>query len=85
MQGRFSYIAGALLGVLLLFTWNQAHAVITAKTPLTKFEGDAVFIVVGKVDKYFPEKPAMLVTVIEDIKGTKNSSMVPLITLYCVM
>ena len=55
--------------VLFFSCWQQAHAVITAKTPLSKFEGDAVYILVGKVEKFFPDKPAMLVVVTEDIKG----------------
>ena len=74
MRGRI-----AILGVLLLlWAGSHAHAVITAKTPLSKFEGDAVYILVGKVDKHYPEKPAMLVTVIDDIKGKAPFRTLPI-------
>src|SRR5271155_3790504 len=66
-----------LLAILLLLATQYAEAVITAKTPLSKFEGDAVYIVVGKVEKFFPDKPAMLVTVTEDIKGKAPFRQLP--------
>src|SRR5947209_7549690 len=63
MRGRF------LLVIALLVSCNYAHAVITAKTPLSATEGSARYIFVGKVDKYLPDRPAMMVSVVEDIKG----------------
>lgn len=69
MRERFTWTIGAVLGMLCFFVANQAHAVITAAMPLKKFEADAVYIVVGKVEKFFPDKPAMLVVITEDIKG----------------
>ena len=65
MSGRFTIIAG----ILLVLACQQAHAVITAKTPLSAIEASAVYILIGRVDKHFPDKPAMLVTAFEDIKG----------------
>jgi outer membrane protein assembly factor BamB len=78
MNGRLDWIAGAALGVILLFSWNPAFAVITAKTPLSKFEGDAVYILVGKVEKFYADKPAMMVTVVEDIKGKAPFRKLPI-------
>ena len=57
---------------------SHAYAVITAATPLSKFEGDAVYIVVGKVEKFYPEKPAMLVKITEDIKGKAPFRSMPI-------
>lgn len=68
-------IAAAILGALFVST---AHAVITAKTPLKVIEGDALYIFVGKVDKYYPERPAMMVEVIEDIKGKAPFRQLPI-------
>src|SRR6478752_3462184 len=69
MRGRFIWIVLALLAMWLFFSLNRAQAVIKAETPLKAIEGAAVYIVVGKVERFFPDKPAMLVTVTEDIKG----------------
>jgi outer membrane protein assembly factor BamB len=78
MCGRFPWLTGAILGILLLVTWRQAHGVITAKTPLKDIEGPARYILVGKVDKYFPDKPAMLVSVVDDIKGKAPFRKLPI-------
>jgi outer membrane protein assembly factor BamB len=74
MRGRIAVLAVALV----LWAGANAHAVITAPSPLSKFEGDSLYIVVGKVDKHFPEKPAMLVTIIEDIKGKAPFRTLPI-------
>ena len=78
MRGRFALIAGLLFGVMLVFTYNRADAVITAKTPLDAIESSALYIVVGKVEKFFPDKPAMLVTITEDIKGKAPFRALPI-------
>ena len=57
---------------------NRAHAVIKADTPLKAIEGSAVYILIGKVEKYFPEKPAMLVVATEEIKGKAPFSQLPI-------
>jgi outer membrane protein assembly factor BamB len=75
MRGRLAIIAGA---ILLALAGQHAHAVITAASPLKKFEGDAVFIVVGKVEKHFPDMPAMLVVITEDIKGKAPFRKMPI-------
>ncbi len=68
----------AVLGVFFVLGWHHAHAVITAPTPLKKFEGDAVYILVGKVEKYYPEKPAMMVNAVDDIKGKAPFRQLPI-------
>jgi outer membrane protein assembly factor BamB len=57
------------LGILLFCVATQVHAVITTKTPLSATEGVARYVFVGKVSKYLSDKPAMMVTIVEDIKG----------------
>ncbi len=74
MRGRFAILTAALL----VLVGTRAYAVITAPSPLSKFEGDSVYIVVGKVDKHFPDKPAMLVTITEDIKGKAPFRTLPI-------
>ena len=74
MRGRFAILAAAIL----VLAGTHAHAVITAKTPLSRFEGDALYIFVGKVEKHFPEKPALLVTITEDIKGKAPFRTLPI-------
>jgi len=71
---RFAFI----VGVLLVFSSQHVDAVITAPTPLKKFEGDAIYILVGKVEKHFPDKPALMVTAIEDIKGKAPFRQLPI-------
>ncbi len=46
-----------------------ALGVITALTPLKAFLSDSQFIAVVKVEKLLPEKPAMILTVAEELKG----------------
>lgn len=75
MGGRFAKLAAA---ILLILGGAKAFAVITAPSPLAKFEGDSVYIIVGKVDKHLPEKPALVVTVIEDIKGKAPFRTLPI-------
>jgi outer membrane protein assembly factor BamB len=78
MLGRFTIFAGAALGVLILFCGNQIHAVITAKTPLSAIEGSALYILVGKVDKFDADKPSMMVSAVEDIKGKSPYRVLPI-------
>jgi outer membrane protein assembly factor BamB len=66
MRGRIAVIAGA---ILLAVVGQHAHAVITAKTPLSAIESAAAYVIVGKVVEYSPEKLQMSVKAIEDIKG----------------
>jgi outer membrane protein assembly factor BamB len=75
---RFAWITGAILGTFLVSWWNHAHAVITAKTPLSAVEGSSRYVFVAKVDKYFPDKPAMVVSLAEDIKGKAPFRLMPI-------
>src|SRR5262245_45403031 len=58
----------AALAALALFA-SLAHGVIKVLTPLKSFVADSQFIVVAKVDKLYPEKPALILTVSDDLKG----------------
>ena len=74
MRGRLIL----LIGVGILLVSQHARAVIKADTPLKAIEGSAVYVVVGKVDKYFADKPAMFVEVSEDIKGKTPYRKLPI-------
>src|SRR5881396_3445907 len=76
MRGRLILLAGLAIGIL--FGSQHARAVIKADTPLKAIEGSAVYVVVGKVDKYFADKPAMVVEVSEDIKGKSPYRKLPI-------
>src|SRR4029077_15876187 len=41
------------------------------------FLGDSHFIFVAKVDQFFPEKPALVLTVQEDLKGKVGQRRLP--------
>src|SRR5436190_213031 len=78
MRIQATWNFGGVLGLVLIFSWQHAHAVIKADTPLKAIEGDSTYILVGKVEQYFPDKPAMLVTVTEDIKGKAPFRQLPI-------
>lgn len=58
-----------VLGAALLYAASQAEALIMAKYDLKQMLADSEFVVVAKVDQLFAEKPAMILTVQEDLKG----------------
>ena len=78
MHGRSAIFVGVILGVIVAFTYNPVRAVIKAETPLKAIEASATYIFVGKVEKHFPDKPAMLVTITEDIKGKAAFRALPI-------
>ena len=55
--------------ILVLVVAPSAHAVIMALLPLQQVIRDSQFIVFAKVERMYPDKPAMLLTVEEDLKG----------------
>jgi len=57
----------SIAGVFLVM--SSAHAVITVKTPLSAIQESSTYIFVGKVEKFLPDKPAMIVQITEDIKS----------------
>src|SRR5690242_16830586 len=67
-----------IAGILCLATGPQAHAVITAKTPLAAVVGSSTYILVGKVSEFHAEQPAMVVVAIEDIKGKAPFRKLPI-------
>jgi outer membrane protein assembly factor BamB len=72
-----SWVAVIVLG-LMLSVCQRASAVITADQPLKQTEAVAQFIFIGKVEKFFADKPAMLVTISEDIKGKAPFRSLPI-------
>jgi outer membrane protein assembly factor BamB len=68
---------GFVLGSLLLLV-SSAQAVITAKLPLAQLLRDSQIILVTKVEKLYPEKPALVLTVTQDLKGTAPIRRLPI-------
>lgn len=60
---------GLLIAAALTLSTSTAWAVITALLPLQDVIRSSHYIVVAKVEKFYPEKPAMLLHVDEDLKG----------------
>ncbi len=58
-----------LAGVTMLILAPMAFSVIKALTPLRTFIKDAQYIAVAKVDSLYPDKPAMVLLVQDDVKG----------------
>jgi outer membrane protein assembly factor BamB len=71
-------LLGLVFAAMLVFWCDRADAVVTAKTPLDSIESAAMYIIVGKVEKHFPDKPAMLVAITEDIKGKAPFRQLPI-------
>lgn len=61
--------ARSLALVALLALAPSSWAVIKVLTPLRNFVGNSHFIVVAKVEKLLPDRPAMVLAVSEDLKG----------------
>jgi len=78
MRGRYALQIAGILCVLFLACWQHADAVIKVDTPLKTIERDSTIILVGKVEKYFADKPAMLVSLTEEIKGKAPFSKLPI-------
>lgn len=56
-------------GVGLILAATAGEAVIKAVLPLETLLNNSTFVVVAKVDRLFADKPAMILTVQEDLKG----------------
>src|SRR5690242_10738202 len=54
-----------------------ADAVIMEKLELKKVLADSQYIVLAKVDQLYPEKPAMILTLSEDLKGKSPFARLP--------
>jgi outer membrane protein assembly factor BamB len=78
MRGLFVWHCTGLLAVLLLASWQHAQAVIKADKPLDAMEREATHILVGKVEKHFPDKPALLVKLTGEIKGKAPFQLLPI-------
>jgi outer membrane protein assembly factor BamB len=78
MRACLRWITASILAIVFLLAWQNADAVITAKTPLKAIVGSSTYIFVGKVEKFFPEKPAMVVAITEEIKGKAPFRQLPI-------
>src|SRR4051794_35612347 len=67
----------ALVIMMLLFV-GSAHAVIIEKVELKKVLADSNFILLAKVDQFYEDKPAMILTVEEDLKGKPPFKRLPI-------
>jgi hypothetical protein len=71
---RFTAVAG-----LVLFLAPAAHGVITELLPLRKVVQSANYVCVAKVDQFFPDKPAMVLAVQEDLRGKNPFRKMPVV------
>jgi outer membrane protein assembly factor BamB len=69
MRRRLTWAGGVLLGVALALTGPLAHGVITRLLPLGGVLKEMQYICVARVEKLDPDRPAMILTVAEDLKG----------------
>lgn len=64
--------------VVLAGAVGIGEAVIMAPLELRKILGDSQYVVVAKVEQLFPEKPAMVLTVADDLKGKSTLRRLPI-------
>src|SRR5713101_7940260 len=69
MQRYLAWAGGLVLGIGLILVARPAQAVIGKPPPLGDVLKDHQFIFTVKVDTLDPDKPAMVLTVDEDLKG----------------
>src|SRR5687767_8246097 len=74
MQTRHIVAALVLLGCCV----GAGQAVIMAPLALKKILTDSQYVVVAKVDQFYPDKPAMILTVGEDLKGKSPIRRLPI-------
>src|SRR5271166_2120497 len=81
-KGSFMFRGfGCVLCVALLWLSGLAptYAVIKAITPLKVFLEDSNHIVLTKIDALYPEKPAFVLSVLEDLKGKPAYRRLPVV------
>jgi hypothetical protein len=64
-------------GLALSMLTPALFAVIGSPMPMQKIIRDSQYIIVAKVEKVFPDKPAMMLTVEEDLKGKYGHRKLP--------
>lgn len=75
---NFAWAAGWILGIGLMLYGQPAWAVITRLTPLQHYLENSEFIFTAKVDALDPEKPSVVLTVDEDLKGKASFRRLPI-------
>jgi hypothetical protein len=68
-----------LLGTAFFYLISPAAAVVKAVTPLKVFLDDSNVIFLAKIDKFYPEKPALVLNVLEDLKGKASYRRLPVV------
>ena len=76
MRNQRTWIRLLAVTVILLAA-GGAHAVITAPPSLEAVLKQYPLIVVAKVEKLYPEKPAMMLAIAEDLKGKSSFGKLP--------
>jgi hypothetical protein len=69
----------ALAAFALLISAPMVHGVITALLPLRDVVQAANYVCVAKVDQFLPDKPAMVLTVQEDLRGKNPFRKMPVV------
>src|SRR5579883_1625570 len=67
---KCSGMVGVFVGVALLLSQTPAQALYTALTPLQKILQQSTFIVTAKIESVDADKPAMVLVVQENLKGS---------------
>jgi len=68
-----------VVGFLFFYLAHQTFAVIKVTTPLKVFLEDSNFILLTKVEQFYPEKPALILNVQEDLKGKTAYRRLPVV------
>ncbi|MFN4260060.1 MAG: PQQ-binding-like beta-propeller repeat protein [Gemmataceae bacterium] len=69
MNRRWHGTSWLLAGMLLMLTASSSDAVIMRLTPLADVLKEGQYICVAKVEKLYPEKPALVLVAHDDLKG----------------
>ena len=69
----------AVAALMLLVVAPAGHGLITELLPLRKVVQSANYICVAKVEQFFPDKPAMVLTVQEDLRGKNPFRKMPVV------
>jgi len=72
------YLAGWMLGLSFLLWSGLARAVVTRLTPLREALQGHELIFTVKVEKLDPDKPAVVLQVVEDLKGKAPFKRLPI-------
>lgn len=69
MRRSLAWAGGLVLGIGLVLLAGPAHALISRPTPLAGVIRESEYVFVAKVEKIDPNKPSVVLTADEDLKG----------------